>query len=85
MIGVASQNFIAMEILALQILREISECGLSAIYGDELNRVWPNNEINIRQSIEQFAMDHGWRLRHYKEGSIAIFDKESGQALRPSS
>jgi hypothetical protein len=67
-----------MEILALQILREIRECGVSAIYGDELNRVWPNNDVNIKQEIEQFAMERGWRLRHYKQGSMAIFDKEPG-------
>ena len=78
--GVAGQNFIAMDILALQISREINACGMSAIYGDELNRVWPNNDANVKQAIEQFAMEHGWRLRHYKEGSMAIFDKEPGVA-----
>jgi len=65
-----------MEILALQISREIRECSVSAIYGDELNRVWPNNDISIKHEIEHFAMEHGWRLRHYREGLVAIFDKD---------
>jgi hypothetical protein len=45
------------------------------VYEPELARVWPNSE-NRQAQIVLFAKKHGWRLRYYKHGFCAIFDKE---------
>lgn len=65
-----------MQILASQIAREIAARGLSAVYESELSRVWPKEGREREQQVRDFAKEHGWRLRHYKDGFVAIFDKE---------
>jgi hypothetical protein len=40
-----------------------------------LSRVWPPNGTSREAEITYFAEQHGWRLRFYKEGFCAIFDK----------
>jgi len=65
-----------MQRLAAQIAKEIAERGFSAVYDSELNRAWPENGRRRQQQIEAFAKEHGWRLRHYKDGFVAIFDKK---------
>jgi len=65
-----------MHILASQIARDIQTRGLSAIYELELSRVWPKNIRTREEQVKAFAKEHGWRLRHYKDGFVAIFDKE---------
>jgi hypothetical protein len=65
-----------MHILAGQIARDIKTRGLSAVYEPELSRVWPKDDGKRKQQIEIFAKQHGWRLCHYKDGFVAIFDKE---------
>jgi hypothetical protein len=47
-----------------------------AIYEDELQRLWPLDEKDREAKIAQFATDHGFRLRHYKKGLCATFDKQ---------
>lgn len=64
-----------MHVLAGQIAKDIKERGLSAIYGIELNRVWPRNGVERKERIEKFANEHGWRLCHYRDGFVAIFDE----------
>jgi hypothetical protein len=64
-----------MHRLAAQIAREIETRGVSAIYEPELSLVWPNGDRRKAQ-VAIFAKQHGWRLRHYKDGFVAIFDKE---------
>jgi hypothetical protein len=46
-----------------------------AIYEDELKRFWPLNEKDREANITQFANEYGFRLRFYKKGLCAIFDK----------
>jgi len=46
-----------------------------AIYEDELERIWPANEENREAKIAQFAKKYGFRLRFYRKGLCAIFDK----------
>jgi len=52
--------------------REQPHC---AIYEDELERIWPLNEKDREAKIAEFAKKYGFRLRHYKKGLCAIFDK----------
>jgi hypothetical protein len=56
-------------------LRTANHC---AVYNEELARVWPDNGKRREAEIAQFAKIHGWRLRFYREGLCAIFDKPTG-------
>jgi hypothetical protein len=47
-----------------------------AIYEEELNRVWPNDGNQRERKIARFAEDNGFRLRFYRDGLCAIFDRE---------
>jgi hypothetical protein len=49
--------------------------GRCAIYENELQRIWPLNEENRKQKIEQFAKEYGFRLSYYKPGLCAIFER----------
>ena len=68
-----------MEILADQIKRklemqnEIDHCGISE---EELQRIWPLNEMDRERKIAQFAKDYGLELTFYRQGLCAIFKKE---------
>jgi hypothetical protein len=66
-----------MKILAKQIAQELAKAKHCAVYEDELARVWPVNDNHREAEIAKFARQNGWRLRHYKQGFCAIFDKES--------
>ena len=46
-----------------------------AVYEHELIRIWPLDEPDREAKIAQFAKEHGFRLRFYKLGMCAIFDK----------
>ena len=63
-----------MKILATRIAKELKRAKHCAIYEPELTRVWPD-ETNSRAQIASFAEKHGWRLRHYSAGFVAIFDE----------
>jgi hypothetical protein len=67
----------SMRRLAAQIEHELQSRGQThcAIYENELRRVWPLNEKDREAKIAQFANEYGFRLRHYKGGLCAIFDK----------
>jgi hypothetical protein len=65
-----------MKILASRIAKELKKAKHCAVYEPELMRVWPRKSRQREALIELFAKQHGWRLRHYKEGFCAIFDKE---------
>jgi len=45
------------------------------VYEPELTRVWPRNGKERDAKIASFAEKHGWRLRYYRDGFRAIFDK----------
>ena len=64
-----------MRKLAQQIKRELKTAKHCAIYTEELSRVWPEDGKRREAQIAQFARDHGLRLRFYREGFCAIFDK----------
>ncbi len=65
-----------MRKLIQQIKRELKTAKHCAIYQEELNRVWPYDGKERKTQIAQFAEDHGFRLRFYRDGLCAIFDKE---------
>jgi hypothetical protein len=64
-----------MKILASRIAKELKEAKHYAVYEPELTRVWPRDGTRHEARIALFAKKHGWRLRFYKEGFCAIFDK----------
>jgi hypothetical protein len=69
-----------MKILAARIKRQLlldtGKWGHCAIYENELQRIWPLNEENRKEKIEQFAKEYGFRLSFYKPEVCAIFEKE---------
>jgi hypothetical protein len=64
-----------MQILANQIAKELKKAKHCAVYEPELQRVWPTNGNRREAKIAAFAQQNGWRLRFYKDGLCAIFDK----------
>jgi hypothetical protein len=48
-----------------------------ASYEEELSRVWPEDRKRGEQQTAQLAEDHRLRLRFYRDGLCAIFDKLS--------
>lgn len=68
-----------MKQLASQITEELKTSGYCAIYDQELERVWPTNGKRREALIAKFAKKNGWRVRHYKDGFVAIFDKAPSQ------
>jgi hypothetical protein len=69
-IPLSSVDASGMEILARRIRRELElktqTMGHCAIYGDQLQRIWPLDEENRKGKIEQFAKEHGFKLIFYK-------------------
>jgi hypothetical protein len=66
-----------MKTLARQIKRELN-LGVQkhcAVYENELTRLWPLNQQDREAKIAQFANRYGLRLRFYRKGLCAIFDK----------
>jgi hypothetical protein len=64
-----------MRKLLRQIKRELKTAKHCAIYVEELTRVWPDDGNHRELKVARFAEDHGFRLRFYREGLCAIFDK----------
>jgi hypothetical protein len=64
-----------MKILAKQIAKELKKAKHCAIYEPELTRFWPDDGKRRETEVARFAEQHGFRLRFYKEGFCAIFDK----------
>jgi hypothetical protein len=65
-----------MKILASRIAAELRKAKHCGIYEPELSLAWPPNGTSREAEIACFAKRYGWRLRYYKEGFCAIFDKE---------
>jgi len=65
-----------MQILASQIAKELEQANHCAVYEPDLTRVWPRNGKTREVQVALFAQRNGWRLRFYKDGFCAIFDKE---------
>ena len=65
-----------MKILASRIAQELKKAKHCAVYEPDLSRVWPNDGRPREAQIASFAKLNGWRLRFYKDGFCAIFDKD---------
>jgi hypothetical protein len=72
---VIDDSYLAMMTLAAQIHRELERGERYIICEFELSRIWPLNEKDREAKITQFAQEHGLRLRFYRIGWCAIFDK----------
>src|SRR5215471_14415623 len=70
-----------MRKLVQQIQRELKTAKHCAVYEEELTRVWPDDGNQREPKIAQFAEDNGFRLRFYRDGLCAIFDREPGSPL----
>jgi hypothetical protein len=73
-----------MRKLSRQIKRELKTAKHCAIYEEELNRVWPNDGNQREPKIAPFAEDNGFRLRFYRNGLCAIFDRKPGERAEES-
>jgi len=65
-----------MKILASRIAKEFKKVKHCALYEPDLSRVWPDDGRQREPQMASFAKTHGWRLRYYKDGFCAIFDKD---------
>ena len=65
-----------MKVLASRIVEELKTADHCAVYEPELERVWPLSANGREARITRFAQEHGLRLRFYKPGLCAIFDRE---------
>ena len=65
-----------MKILASRIDKELKKAKHCAVYEPDLSRVWPHDRKMREAQVASFAKAHGWRLRYYKDGFCAIFDKD---------
>jgi hypothetical protein len=65
-----------MKILASRIAKELRKAKHCSIYEPELTRLWQVDGKEREAQIRLFAKKRGLRLRYYKEGFCAIFDKE---------
>jgi hypothetical protein len=63
-----------MRKLASHIQKELEIAKHCGVYEAELSRVWPSKK-DREAKIKAFARKHGWRLRFYREGLCAIFDR----------
>lgn len=63
-----------MQTLTSRIAKELEAAPHCSVYEPELDRVWPQCE-NREQIITEFAKVHGWQLRFYRDGLVAIFAK----------
>ena len=68
-----------MRKLLRQIKHELKTAKHCAVYEKELSRVWPYDGNRREPKIARFAQDHGFRLRFYRDGLCAIFDKVPGE------
>jgi len=65
-----------MKMLASRIAKELENAKQCGVYEPDLSRVWPNRGEPREPEIATFAELHGWRLRYYKDGFCAIFDRD---------
>jgi hypothetical protein len=65
-----------MKTLASKIARELTKASHCGVYQPDLSRVWPHNGVRRENLVAEFGKQHGWRVRFYKDGFCAIFDKD---------
>jgi len=73
-----------MKVLASRIARELKNAKHCAVYEPDLSRVWPDDGRLRELEIASFAKTHGWRLRYYKDGLCAIFDRDPSRQGHPA-
>jgi hypothetical protein len=54
------------------------------VYEDELQRLWPLDAPFRELRIATFAARYGFRLRFYRKGMCAIFDRQPDDVIVPS-
>ena len=73
-----------MKVLASRIIEGLKTADHFAVYEPDLEKIWPV-EVNHREAkIARFAQENGLRLRFYKPGLCAIFDKASNGEAAPN-
>jgi hypothetical protein len=69
-----------MKLLARRIVEGLKTADHFAVYESDLERFWPLRLNHRETKIAQFAKANGLRLRFYKPGLCAIFDRgQDGQ------
>ena len=63
-----------MKVLASRIVEELKTADHIAVYEADLEQIWPTGD-GREAKIARFAQEHGLRLRFYKPGLCAIFDR----------
>ena len=66
----------SMKTMVRRIAEELKHANQCGVYEPDLSRFWPSNGQGRETEIALFAELHGLRLRYYKEGFCAIFDKD---------
>ena len=74
-----------MRKLSQRIKRELETAKHCAVYEEELSRVGPDDGNRREPKLARFAEEHGFRLRFYRDGLCAIFDKEPSSPRRKKS
>lgn len=64
-----------MKVLASRIIEGLKRADHYAIYEADLSHFWPESDVNREAKMNTFAQENGLRLRFYKSGLCAIFDK----------
>ena len=64
-----------MRKLLQEIKRELKTAQHYAVYEEELSRVWPDDANQRESKVARFAQANGFRLRFYRDGLCAIFDR----------
>ena len=71
-----------MDRLAKRIADELKTEKQHSVYEQDLTRVWPLPDPRREAKIAQFATERGWRVRFYRLGLCAIFDKRPPKARK---
>jgi len=69
-----------MKLLASRIFEGLQRADHHAVYEADLSRFWPLSDANREEKIAAFAQGNGLRLRFYKPGLCAIFDRNGNGA-----
>lgn len=64
-----------MNVLADRIVEGLKTAEHFAVYESDLEKFWPLKTNHREAKIAKFAQEHGLRLRFYKPGLCAIFDR----------
>jgi hypothetical protein len=70
-----------MRKLIRQIKEELKTAKHCAIYEEELDSVWPDDGKGREVLLAQLVKDNGFRLRLYRDGLCAIFDKSLSDTI----